>query len=69
MQTFQVSAQQNFQKKESELFQPIVEKLQKAIKDVGAEGKFIYIYEEATLLYRSDKSVDVTDLVKAKLGM
>jgi len=69
IQQFQVTAQQELQKKESELLQPIYEKAQEAIKEVGEENGFTYIYDGATLLYFSKDSQDVLPLVKKKLGI
>lgn len=71
MQTFNQNAQKNMQDKQSEVMQPIIEKAQKAIKDVGAENNFTYIYDLAggTILYFSADSEDVLPLVKKKLGL
>jgi outer membrane protein len=69
---FRENAQQEIQKKQAELMQPISEKIKKAISDVGKENSFIYIFEMApgtSVLYNSPESVDVTSLVKAKLGI
>ncbi len=69
IQAFQVRAQEDMQNKEMELLQPIYTKIQDAIKAVGAEGGFIYVFEISTLLFYSSESVDVTPLVKTKLGL
>jgi outer membrane protein len=69
IQAFQVRAQEDMQAKELELLEPIYTKIQDAIKAVGEEGGFIYIFDESTLLYHSSESVDVTPLVKTKLGI
>lgn len=70
MQSFQMQAQQTIQQKEQQLLKPIVEKVQKAIDTVGAENGFIYIFDvnSRVVLYHSDKSTDVEELVKAKLA-
>ncbi len=70
IQNFQQLASQNLQQQEQQLLQPIIDKVQKAIDEVGAENGFIYIFDVSSrvVLYHSDKSVDVTDLVKAKLA-
>ena len=68
-QTFQTNAQQGLQKKEQELFKPIMEKVQKAIKEVGDENGFLYIFEATQFLYKSPKSEDIAPLVKKKLGI
>ncbi len=71
LQNFQMLAQQNLQQKEQQLLQPIVEKVQKAIDEVGAENGFIYIFDISSrvVVYHSEKSVDVENLVKAKLAV
>ena len=69
IQAFQVSAQEDMQVKEMELLEPIYTKIQDAIKEVGEENGFIYIFEVSTLLFYSSESVDVTPIVKTKLGI
>ncbi len=70
LQNFQVMAQQDLQKKEQALLQPIIESVQKAIDAVGAENGFIYIFDVSSrvVVYHSEKSTDVEELVKAKLA-
>ncbi|NLA25246.1 MAG: OmpH family outer membrane protein [Bacteroidales bacterium] len=67
IQTFQMSAQNDLQEKEQELLEPIYNKIRNTINEVGKENDFMYIYDVSTLLYYSDQSTDITDLVKAKL--
>ncbi|MBE9466847.1 MAG: OmpH family outer membrane protein [Bacteroidetes bacterium] len=71
VQTFQQTAQQDLQKKESDLMQPIIEKARTAIKDVATENKFTYIFDTSAgvLLYWSPDSQDVMPLVKKKLAI
>jgi outer membrane protein len=74
IQDFQTNAQQQLQNKQAELFQPIVGKVDKAIKDVGKENGFLYVFDisasKATLLYFDEaKSINVMPLVKTKLGL
>jgi outer membrane protein len=71
IQEFQQSAQQEYQQKQVELLQPITEKLDKAITDVGKENSFTYIFDTSsnTIPYISSDSQDITPLVKAKLGI
>ncbi len=47
IQTFQNNAQQQLQDKQVELFQPVYTKVDKAIKDVGKENGFTYIFDVA----------------------
>ena len=63
---------QQFQDKQAELFQPIYAKVDKAIKDVGKENGFIYVFDVAKgqLLYFDEtKSTNIMALAKAKLGL
>lgn len=70
MEEFQQSAQASLQKKQTELLQPIIDKIEKAIQDVATEGDFIFVFDDSTLLFSSKtKSIDITDLVKKKLGL
>jgi outer membrane protein len=72
MQEFQTSAQQQLQDKQVELFQPVYAKVDKAVKDVGKENGFLYVFDIAkgALLYFDEtKSTNVMPLAKAKLGL
>lgn len=71
VQTFYQQSQQTLQAKEQKLKQPVFEKVTVAIQEVGAENGFLYIFEEAggLAVYKSAKSIDVSDLVKKKLGL
>jgi outer membrane protein len=73
IQEFQASAQQQLQEKQAELFQPIMAKIDKAIKDVGKENGFVYIYtvgQGSSLVYYDEtKSTNIMPLAKAKLGI
>jgi outer membrane protein len=72
IQDFQTGAQQQMQDKQAELFQPILAKVDKAIKDVGKENGYLYIFDVAkgALLYFDDtKSTNVLPLARAKLGL
>lgn len=69
LQNYQLMAQQTLQKKEQEIYQPILEKVQRAIDAVGQEQGLIYIFDISSqvVLYHSEKSLDCGPLVKAKL--
>ncbi len=57
--------------KRNELLKPILDKIDKAIKEVGKEGNYTMIFDSSGLnvmLYLDD-STDVMALVKAKLGL
>jgi outer membrane protein len=72
IQDFQNNAQTQLQNKQTEVFQPIYAKVDKAIKDVGKENSFFYIFDLAKgplLYYDESKSINVLPLVKTKLGI
>lgn len=72
IQEFQANAQTQYQEKQGELFQPVYAKVDKAIKDVGKENGFLYVFDVAkgSLLYFDEtKSTNVLPLAKAKLGL
>lgn len=69
IQAYEQSAQQEVQKKQSELMQPIVTKAKKAIEDVGKENGYTMIFEFSALQYMNADVQDVLPLVKAKLGI
>lgn len=69
---FQQDAQQQLQKSYQDMMEPIYKKIEDAIKAVGQEGGFIYVFD----LNRTDipfvndtMSTDVTTTVKTKLGI
>lgn len=68
IQEFQQGADEKLGRKRQELFKPILDKAQKAIKDVGSEGGFDYIFDGGQLLYAKD-SENIMPQVKAKLGI
>ena len=68
-QNFIQISQQDFQKKQGELFTPIQDKLKNAIKAVGDEKGYTYILDPQIVLYQGNTAVDATQFVKAKLGI
>ncbi len=70
LQNYQMMAQQTLAKKEQELYQPILEKLQKAIDTVGQTNGLIYIFDVSSqvVLYHSENSLDCAEMVKAELA-
>jgi len=69
IQEFQQNAQNQLNTKRDELFKPILEKVDKAIKEVAKENKFTYVFDVTTFLYYSEESIDITPMVKAKLAI
>jgi outer membrane protein len=71
VQTFYRTSQQNLSEKQQEMQAPVLRKVMDALEQVGTEGGFIYIFEakSGATVYLSDQSVDVTPLLKKKLGI
>ena len=69
--TFTQTAGADLQQKQQELLTPVIEKIRKAINEVGAENNYTYIFDLSTqsIVYQSSKSNDITAQVKAKLGI
>jgi outer membrane protein len=70
IQDFQVNAEQDLSTKQQELLTPMIEKLQKAIDDVGKENGYTYILDISTgTVVFTGGGEDVSGLVKTKLGI
>ena len=69
--TFNQTASEDLRKKQQELFTPVIDKVKKAINEVGTENGYLYIFDLSTqsIIYQSPKSNDVTPLVKKKLAL
>ncbi|MDX1684862.1 MAG: OmpH family outer membrane protein [Saprospiraceae bacterium] len=67
---FEQDMQQQLMKKQEELMQPVIDKVNTAISNVAEEGGYEYIFDAVGgfILY-ADESNDVTAQVKAKLGL
>lgn len=66
---FRKTATEDLKRQETELMTPIRDAVKAAINSVGQEGDFIIIFENAPAVYTRGDVVDVTPLVKAKLGV
>ena len=66
---FLATARQDLDRQNAQLMQPIQEKMVNAIKQVGAENGFTMIFPIGAAVYESTDVIDVTPLVKAKLGI
>lgn len=69
---FQADAQQQLQKAWMDMMDPIAKKIDDAIKAVGQEGGYVYIFDLSTTnipFVSETLSTDVTPAVKAKLGL
>ena len=73
MQNYQQTASQQVQQKQAELLQPVFDKAEKAIEEVAKEKGLLYVFDSGagnrTILYKSNQSLDVLPLAKAKLGI
>ncbi len=71
LQVFEQQSMADLQKKQEELMQPVIAKVRSAIESVGRENSFSLIQDNAQqiTLYFADPVVDITPLVKAKLGL
>lgn len=66
---FQSTAYQDLERLNQQLSQPIQQKMLEAVQAVGAEGDFTFIFPNGSAVYQGSNVVNVTDLVKAKLGI
>ncbi len=69
IQQFRQTATQDLQRQQEQLMAPIRQKVMTAIQSVGAEGAFTMIFENMIPVYTGKDVVDVTPLVKTKLGV
>jgi outer membrane protein len=69
--TFQQQASDELQKKQVDMIKALRDKIMKATSEVGAENNYTYIFDISaqTIVYNSPKAVDVTPLVKKKMGI
>ncbi len=69
---FQTNAQTQIQEMQVKLFTPVTEKADKAIRDVGKENGYIYVFDlsqNQIVYFDETKSTNVMQLVKTKLGL
>lgn len=71
IQSFEEVATNELQKSKTDLMQPIMDKALNAIKEVGKEKGFTYVFDMSSgvLLFAAENSEDILPLVKAKLGI
>lgn len=65
---FEQNMMQQIQGKRDELLEPIYERVNNAIQEVAQENDYQFIFDQGVLLYY-EESQDVSNLVKAKLGL
>ncbi len=70
IQAFQASADQDIQKKQQELFQPVIAKVKNAINSVGKANGYTYILDvsQGVVLFY-DNGDNILPLVKKKLNL
>jgi outer membrane protein len=70
-QQFESIASQELQTERNRLLQPIIEKANKAIKEVAEEQNIMYVFDvsQGNPIYFSEQSTDILPLVKKKLGL
>ncbi|MFN7119368.1 MAG: OmpH family outer membrane protein [Saprospiraceae bacterium] len=68
IQKYEQDMMKQVQDKRNELMKPILDSINKAIQDVAKESGYTFIFDEGVLLYK-EPAGDVTNLVRAKLGM
>lgn len=68
---FQMGAQEKLAKRKEELYAPILEKADKAIKSVAETEGYTYIFDSSlgVILFAGSDSVDVLPQVKTQLGI
>ena len=68
---FRANAQQDLNRLQESLAAPIQQKISEAVKTVGIEGQYTFIFpnEQGLLLYQGTNVDDVTNAVKEKLGL
>jgi outer membrane protein len=69
IQQFRNTASQDLQRQQQQLMAPIEEKITNAIKAVGQENNFTFIFQNGSAYYTGKDVIDVSSLVKAKLGL
>ncbi|MDE7452074.1 MAG: OmpH family outer membrane protein [Paramuribaculum sp.] len=69
MNEFRSMAERDLQRQQEQLFAPIQQKVHDAIMAVGKEGNFTFIFEDMVPVYTGSDVIDITDAVKAKLGV
>ncbi len=70
IESYQQTAQEKIAKKKEELYKPILEKADKAIKDVAKEKGYSYVFDASggSILYANEAD-NILPLVKTKLSI
>ncbi len=68
--SYSQKAEQEISEKQAEGMEPILQKVNDAIQAVAQEGGFQYIFDaQSGIILYADESSDITDQVRAKLGI
>lgn len=67
-QKFLAESEQKLIEKEQEFVQPVFDEFNNAIKAVCKENGYAYVIDSAFIMY-SDGGIDITEKVRAKLGL
>ena len=68
-QGLQQAFYQDMEEQQNKMMAPIMEKMQKAIDQVGEENGYTVIIDSQVILYIGKTAIDATDKVKAKMGL
>jgi outer membrane protein len=71
IQTTQQTMQQDMQMQQMKLVEPLRTKLQAAVDAVAKKNNLYFVFDlmAEAVIYKSDKAVDITSLVKKELGI
>lgn len=71
IQAYEQKIQTEILKKREELLKPILDRVDKAIRDIGKEGNYLFIFDTAipNVILFAEEPLDLTDAVKTKLGI
>lgn len=72
-QTYMQNGQQEMRQLQQKLLEPINQKIFDAIKAIGDENKYTFVYDissmQSPIVYLTSTAVDITPQVKTKLGL
>jgi len=66
--TYRQSAQTSLEKRRQELIQPILDKINKAIQEIGKEENYVFIFDNAVGILFFNQSEDISAKLYKKLG-
>lgn len=67
---FQLAVDQKVEQKRESLFNPLINRVKKAIGEVAKEGSYTYIFDSSTgSILHADASEDITPLILKKLNL